>query len=241
MPFQILEEQPTFAQKLTKGLPEAAAYGAQAIPQLMQQQKQAQSRNKFYQDLTGYDISGLSAEDQSKFAQQFMKNQESFAKRMQRSQETKEQEERLLKEQKVKEEQERAEWQGVFKDLREGLPYVGMPIGKAFAKNIPFSKAAKEREKFDVTAFQLERFARAAHTKGALSTKVYQSLLSKLPDSKLSEAKNLGRIEAWEKALIKAGLDPKEALQEEAQPIYARNRQTGERIVYQGGQWRPVQ
>lgn len=101
------------------------------------------------------------------------------------------------------EQEQQEEWQDLFKSLREKIPYVGAPVGKAFLAHIPTSEAAKQREKYDVLAFQLERYARAQHTKGALSTKVYQSLLSKLPDSKLSEKQNLGRIEAWEESLLK--------------------------------------
>lgn len=96
-------------------------------------------------------------------------------------------------------------WERIFKDLEARLPYVGQsfPFTKTMFSKFPWSKASQEREFFDVTAFQLERYARAAHTKGAMSTKVYESLLSKLPDSKLSEAKNIGRIKAWQAELIK--------------------------------------
>lgn len=107
-----------------------------------------------------------------------------------------------LQEMKQKKEQESAnflEWENTFSQLRDLIPSTGK--FPAF----PWSDKAANREKFDVLAFQLERYARAAHTKGALSTKIYQSLLSKLPNANATEEQNRGRIEAWEDALLRKG------------------------------------
>lgn len=100
--------------------------------------------------------------------------------------------------------EEQKEWGQVFNTLDEGLPYVGsaIPFTKSMLAHFPWSKAAEQRELYDVTAFQLERYARGAHTKGTMSTQIYNSLLSKLPDSKLSEAANRGRIKGWKNALL---------------------------------------
>lgn len=150
-----------------------------------------------------------------------------------------------------KETEEQRDWENTFQTLEDKLPYVGAPIGKAFLKNIPWSKAAEEREAYDVAAFQLERYARNAHTKGTLSKGVYESLLSKLPSSKLSQAQNRGRIKEWKKVLVKKGDLPKdfnlgekeskssESSQEKG-PI-AVNPQTGEKLILRGGQWQPLQ
>ncbi len=136
--------------------------------------------------------------DQEKFENQRQLQREKFELDRQKS-------ERLSQDKKLEEAQntltEQEDWKEIFSDLDSKLEYVG---NRAFVKGgfLPYSKAAEEREAFDVAAFQIEKFARAAHTKGALSTKVYESLLSKLPDSSLSEAKNRGRIKEWKKQLL---------------------------------------
>ncbi len=99
-------------------------------------------------------------------------------------------------------EQEQAEWKAVFDRLDKNLEYTGL---KAFtpAASLPFTKTAQHREEFDVDAFQLERFARIAHTKGAMSTKIYESLLNKIPQAGLTKAQNRGRIKAWKDNILK--------------------------------------
>ena len=100
--------------------------------------------------------------------------------------------------------QEREDWENTFDTLEKNLDYTGAATpGKAFFKHFPASKAAQKNEEFDVAAFQLERYARAEHTKGTLSKAVYESLLSKLPDSKLSNSRNRGRINEWKKVILK--------------------------------------
>ena len=59
-------------------------------------------------------------------------------------------------------------------------------------------KAVQERNKFDTYAITLEGFLRDLTTKGTLPQKTFQELLSRLPNSKLSDRENIGRLDAIE-------------------------------------------
>ena len=107
-----------------------------------------------------------------------------------------------LQETKQKKDQQAAdtlEWENTLGQLKDLNSVTGL------IPAFPWSSKAQQREKYDVLAFQLERYARAAHTKGALSARVYNSLLSKLPSSSATPEQNAGRIEAWEDALLRKG------------------------------------
>ena len=181
-----------FGQGMSKGMEYAQKLGLEKQKYDLETKKKLEamlSENKALQEKYGIDLTGVTEPSTRKAI---------ISSEMKKSEES--------KEKKLKEGEEQEGWERVFSSLEENLPYTGatLPFTKAFMGKIPWSEAAERRENFDVTAFQLERHARQAHTKGAMGEKVYKSLLSKLPDASLSEAQNRGRIKAWKDELLKA-------------------------------------
>lgn len=212
---QIIQEkrQPSFLERI-------GPVFQQTLPQAFTEVMGAREENKALKELTGQDLSGLSPDLKKLYLEKFMSQKKAspfsdmISAKIQAGQPLTPEEQKTLAYTEPKaaksyfEAEERLgeakSWKGVISGLKNKLKSVG-PTAPFLKGKFAFrrSKTAKEREAFDVLAFQLERYARAAHTKGPLAFQTYQSLLSKLPSSKLTEAENEGRIEEWERALAK--------------------------------------
>lgn len=85
-----------------------------------------------------------------------------------------------------------------IKDLKELLPYTGNRFFVGKGPRIPIlnREAIQKREEFDNLAFTLEGFLREMATKGQLPQGTFNKLLEKLPDAKLSDRANIGRMDA---------------------------------------------
>ena len=197
---QIIEEnKPSFSQMIAKGLGgsigSALQGGLEGHIEKREKEKQNALRSESNQQILknyGIDLSGITdPKERQTFISESLKGERKRSELQ--SKENKDQQAK---------QKESEEFKELFSQIEDLIPYAGAPIGKALWSKFPWSKAAEKREEMDVLSFQLERYARAAHTKGALSTRVYESLLSKLPDSKLSEAKNRGRLKAWKSSLL---------------------------------------
>lgn len=108
-------------------------------------------------------------------------------------------------------------YEKTLKELEDMLPYTGatfIPGTKSFAGKRANRGAVQKRSEFDVLAFSLEGFLREMATKGTLPQGTFQTLLSKLPSSTLSERENKGRISAIRK-IVNRFLPSEEGIIEE--------------------------
>lgn len=207
------QRQPGFGEQMGRGLGgllgSALKGGVEGHIEKKQKEREDLSRREADESILknyGINLSGIRDADERKTI---------ISESLKGNRKIQEQQAKELKEVESKK-RESQEYLDTISEIEELLPYAGAPIGKAFWAHFPWSKAAEKREEMDVLAFQLERYARAAHTKGALSTKVYNSLLSKLPDSTLSEAKNRGRLKGWKEAFSRGEVKKEPEKQERA-------------------------
>lgn len=196
------EQKPSFSQQLGAGLGGGISQGlSQALSQMMEQKKQTRQLEGLAPIFEQLGIpkegvqqliaSGLDPKDAAHLAgqlgQQQAKMQQQQATVQQKQQEKEQKDQGML---------------SVLDELETILPYTGehkIPGFKSFlgAGPIPLNRGAVEkRNQFDTMAITLEGFLRDLTTKGTLPQKTFEALLSRLPDSSLSERQNKGRINA---------------------------------------------
>jgi hypothetical protein len=121
-----------------------------------------------------------------------------------------------LKQKELAEKQ--AHHENILDRIEELVPYSGSTLvpGKSFAGEpidigigrIPLHPSATSaRNEMDTLALDLEGIYRELATKGALPQKTFQTLLNRLPSSKLTEAENRGRIAAARREIKKHNIN----------------------------------
>jgi len=94
-------------------------------------------------------------------------------------------------------------------EMKDLLPYTGstfIPLTKSHYGGSFNREAVQKREHFDFLAAEMASFLRDLDTKGQLPQGLYEQVIkTRLPSSKLSERKNLGRIEAYEDMIKRYG------------------------------------
>ena len=209
---QILPSAPSFGSRLAQALAGAGANVAEGFAKRTQNRNDQKILEGFNPESSSMDLISqygkLSPESQKNLqplVNTFLQNKGKLEVEGLRQNQKNQQLQQKEQAKQAEEQKAQAEWQDIFKNLEENNESgaLQIPFFKSMLGWIDWDKLQENREAFDVMAFQLERYARAAHTKGALSTKVYQSLLSKLPGSKYSQSQNRGRVKAWKEVLLK--------------------------------------
>lgn len=196
------EEKPSFGQRLAAGLGGGISEGlGQALSQMMENKK----RTKQLEGLAPiFEQLGIPKEGVQQLIASGLDPKDVAALAGQLGQQQAKMQQQKMKVQQELQEKERKD-QGMISTLDEMeglLEYTGehkIPGFKSFlgAGPMPLNRTAVEkRDQFDTMAITLEGFLRDLTTKGALPQKTFQTLLSRLPNSELSDRQNKGRINA---------------------------------------------
>lgn len=195
---QFIQRSPSFGEQLGKGVGGALSnFSTIATKLLLEKQKESAESESFKKQF-GFNLTGKGRESFTKaYGKAFA--EQPFKEAL---------EQRNIQQEKQKEvdtlTSDIEDWSQTFGDLNDLLKYTGMPtpFSPAFFKNVPWSEAAEKNEAFDVAAFQLEKWAVDKHNKGTLTDTKFKALMNKLPNSKLPNARNRGRIKEWQKEII---------------------------------------
>lgn len=207
---QVLPSIPSFGTRLADVLTKAGGNIAQGYIQGQQRQKDQSIIQGFNPDqqspLESLKLfSSLSPDTQSRLAPlmtQYIRSQGQTQGMQQKQQEA-----------ETAQLEKELEAEDLFKRLRENIKYTGstnIPFTASFGADKPSAawmrpggaKAVQQREYFNTTARELEKYAREEYTKGTLSAQVFERLMETIPNADLSENQNIGRIKAFEDIIL---------------------------------------
>lgn len=216
------EKEPGFARQLLGGLAKASAYGAEAIPDLIQKNRTNKAEEEYFNKKTGLSGKNLSPEYRKLILEQEFKREDLLRKGEQEKQlQERKEKEQLRKEEAKKEEQVRKEalakeeklrkeqmdmqakqeemqsYQNGFNALEALIPYTGSQL--PFFKSSTFGglnrEAVEKREQFKTLGFWITDKIFTHFNKGVVSTPKFDEIKNNLsPRADLSERQNRGRI-----------------------------------------------